>query len=165
MEEKERQTTQAKLLLHTSSTSKVANRLFRIHVSIIRRTQLDLANVLGEQVFLIANGFDKHLFGAQTRRGQRLDDMLSSVHGRVGSVKGGHAHAILLHVIDEISQSRVARHATSRASFGIVRAVPVGGHLRAAELSTVVAHVEDLTGNVVEKGQEATNAFGNVCLA
>lgn len=101
--------------------------------------------------FFIADRFDKHAFGAEARRFQDAENVLTSFAGGIGRVKGRDADSVLPHVLEEIGQCRIARHAPGRIAFHVVRIVPVGRHLRPAQLPAVIPHVEDLRRDVVKK--------------
>jgi len=114
---------------------------------------------------IVANGFDEHALDAQARFRQHPDHVLPALLGTVRRIEGGHADPVLAHVGDQIGERRIAGGVARLQALLVVRVVKVRGHKVAEQLTTIIAHVEDLTGDIVEERQEATNALGNMSFA
>jgi hypothetical protein len=151
--------------VRTSSCFEISHGLFGVHITIIWRGEFDFPYILFQERFVITDTFDKHAFASQSTGFEHLQYMGSSGFGRIGGVKGGDAHSVLLHVLEEVGQSSVAGLVARQLSSLVGGIVEIGRHLRAAQLATIVTNVEYLRRNVVKKGQETTNAFGNVGFA
>jgi hypothetical protein len=115
--------------------------------------------------FLIADTLHKHSLGTNSSSIQDTENMLTTFLGAVGGIKSRHTDTIFLHVLHQVSQRSVTRHMAGRRPLFIAWIVKRGGHVGTAELTTVVAHVENLRRNVVKKREKATNALGNVRLS
>jgi hypothetical protein len=91
--------------------------------------------------------------------------MLSSFKRRIGRIQRCHSYPILTNVFHQIRQCGIAGNFAGRHPLDIIGIVKIGRHLGPAELSPIIAHVENLGRNVVKKTQKAANAFGNVRFA
>jgi hypothetical protein len=116
-------------------------------------------------IVFITNRFHKHALRSQPRLFQNSQDMLSPLFCGIGGIKGGHAHAILAHILEQIGQGGVAGHGTRRRTLHVVGVVKLRRLHGPTQLAAIVADIEYLRGNVVKEGQKAANALGNVCFA
>lgn len=127
------------------SRLEVLDRLFRIHVLVIRGFQLDRHDVMQDQCLIFADRLNKHDLDVVLLA--FCHQHLSSGAGGVGCIIEGNDTLLLLEPVDHIFQgfnsSLAARPLTVRVS----RVEKVMQLMCTMKLSTIVSDVEHLGGN------------------
>mmetsp|Transcript_36078 Transcript_36078/g.107909 ORF Transcript_36078/g.107909 Transcript_36078/m.107909 type:complete len:294 (-) Transcript_36078:119-1000(-) len=148
-----------------ATLSEVLNRLLWVNAFVVGGGQLHRLDVRLQYFFVVADRLYKYLLRPYSCLAQSIYEPLPPLPRRVRGVVHAHPHPVLLHVFDQVVQRGVAGNVPLRHGVGIAVVVERRGHLRPDELPTVIAHVENLGRDVVEEGQVAADALGDVGLA
>mmetsp|Transcript_14546 Transcript_14546/g.30945 ORF Transcript_14546/g.30945 Transcript_14546/m.30945 type:complete len:586 (+) Transcript_14546:333-2090(+) len=143
----------------------IGHRLGFFHSLVIGCAEFDLVDVGQQNGLVVTNGLDIDRLDVVLFLLQRSGNVLAACLGRIGSVQRRNPHTVQRHVLHQICQSRIAGHLSLGDTVGVFRVVKGGRFLGPAQLPAVIAHVEDLRGDVVEETQEAADALGDVRLA